>query len=85
MTREEYLDKVRYGLRRVEELEFYTKILDLAYEIVMTEECSEKHYDRVGLLVDCFRAKCLGLSDEIAGSLRWAEEYMLLPIPEKTE
>jgi len=78
MTQQEYLDKVLLGLRSVEESIFDTKILDLAYEIATTEDYSEENYDRLGLLVDCYRSRHLGLIDEIHVSLLWAEKYFRL-------
>ena len=79
MTREEYLDKVLYGLRRVDEAIFEIKLLNLAYKILMTEECTEDNFDVVSLLVDSYRCRHEGLIDEIKGSLLWAKEYLKLP------
>lgn len=76
MTQNEYLDKVLNGLYCCKLAAYEINLLDLAHEI--SDEYSEKNFDRVQLLVDCYRSRYLGLLDEIQSSLLWAEEYLKL-------
>lgn len=79
MTHQEYLDKILNGLHFCELAAFEIKLLDLAFDISL-DDYSEENFDRVALLVDCYRSRYLGLLDEIQGSLRWTEEYFKLLI-----
>lgn len=78
MTQDEYLEKILNGLHCCKLAIHETNLLDLAYEL--GDEYSEKNFDRVNLLLDCYRSRYLGLLDEIQGSLLWAEEYLKLPL-----
>jgi len=83
MTQDEYLAKIIDGLNYCKLAIYELKLLDMVYE--MGTKYSEENFDRMNLLVDCYRSRNFCSIEEIQTSLKYAEEYLRLSKLEKVD